>query len=76
MPLADKQRIALIETHGAPRATVNFDIFHDGELAMWTNFNHGDDFEAVKTLLIQMRDHLSDFINDGNMCPFRNIGKQ
>lgn len=70
MALADKQRGALIETKGPPKASVSFDLWEDGQVSMWTTFNHGDDYDVIKKGIMAMREHLDRFIRDGKMCPF------
>jgi hypothetical protein len=70
MELASKQRDALISVRGEPRLRIEFDVFADGRVSQWNHFNHNDDFTEMKTMLIAVRDHLSEFINDEHMCPF------
>jgi hypothetical protein len=70
MALADKQRTALISEKGEPALRLDFDVFADGHISMWTHFNHGDNFLKVKESMVAIRDHLSEFIADESMCPF------
>lgn len=69
--LAEKQRQVLRAEKGEPVLTLEFDIFEDGGLSMWTHFEHGSDFESAKRRLIEIRDHLDSFISAQSMCPFR-----
>ena len=71
MGLTDKQRTALIKKRGEPALTLEFDVFADGQLAMWTHFEHGSSFGEAKKMLVEIRDHLTAFIEDENLCPFR-----
>lgn len=75
MALADKQREARIEDKGRPKLSLEFDVFADGSVSMWTHFEHGDDFEDVKKSLTAVQEHLAEFLKDENMCPFRNVKK-
>lgn len=73
MSLSDKQRAALIEQRGDPVLRLEFDVFADGEVSMWTHFDHGGDFEEVKQRLLAIKEHLTEFLKDENMCPFHNV---
>ena len=73
MSLANKQRDARIEALGEPTLRVEFDVFANGEVSMWTHFDHQSDFNVVKTQLTAVRDHLTEFLKDENMCPFHMI---
>jgi hypothetical protein len=70
MPLSDKQRTALIAERGEPKLRLEFDVFADGQVSMWTHFDHGGDFGEVKTMLTKIHKHLTEFMADENMCPF------
>lgn len=70
MPLADKQRAALIQERGEPALRLEFDVFADGQISMWTHFEHGSDFAKVKEMLTGIHKHLTEFLADENMCPF------
>ena len=70
MSLADKQREARIAEKGEPKLKLDFDVFADGSVSMWTHFNHGDNFADVKKDLVSIQNHLSEFLKDENMCPF------
>jgi hypothetical protein len=73
--LADHQRAALIAANGGPPAlALEFDVWADGAVSMWTHFRHGDDYAKAKQHLIAIRDHLERFIQDGDMCPFHPRG--
>lgn len=73
--LAEKQREARVEEKGEPKLRIEFDVFEDGTLSMWTHFNHGDDFEDVKVSLEAIKDHLTEFLKDEKMCPFHGAKK-
>lgn len=75
MPLADKQRTALVEERGEPKLRLEFDVFADGHISMWTHFDHGGDFSEVKQMLIGINKHLTEFIADESMCPFHKPSK-
>lgn len=70
MPLAEKQRKARIKEKGEPKLKLEFDVFEDGSVSMWTHFDHGSDFKDVKKDLHAIQKHLMEFIQDENMCPF------
>lgn len=70
MKLADKQREALIEERGNPSLRIEFDVFKDNRVSMWTHFDHGDNFQEVKKCMQAIHDHLTEFLKDENMCPF------
>lgn len=74
--LPDNQRKALIGARGEPVLTLEFDVFQDNSLSMWTHFEHGSDFAAAKQRLILIRDPLDSFIRDQNMCPFHDSSKE
>lgn len=71
MSLTDKQREGRISEKGTPELSLEFDVFSDGSVSMWTHFNHGDDFLRVRRHLEAVVDHLSEFLKDEKMCPFR-----
>lgn len=75
MPLSDKQREALIQERGEPVLRLEFDVFSDDQVSMWTHFEHGSDFEKVKERLIAVSNHLLEFIKDEGMCPFRKVNE-
>jgi hypothetical protein len=70
MAFSNKQRDALIAERGQPKLRLEFDVFEDERVSMWTHFDHSDDFGAVKNRLEAIRDHLNEFLRDENMCPF------
>lgn len=74
MSLTDKQREARIKSLGQPILRLEFDVFENGEISMWTHFDHGGDFIKSKSQLMAIRDHLTEFLNDENMCPFHKTG--
>ncbi len=56
MALADKQRDALIRERGEPKLRLEFDVSADGQISMWTHFDHGGDFSEVKRMLAGIQD--------------------
>jgi len=70
MALASKQREALVQERGEPKLRLEFDVFADGQISMWTHFDHGGDFNNVKEMLKGVHAHLTEFIRDESMCPF------
>lgn len=76
MGLADKQRAAKIKERGEPKLRLDFDVFDNDDVSMWTHFQHGDDFATVRKSLVAIRDHLNNFLNDESMCPFRKPNSQ
>lgn len=76
MGLAEKQRAELIKVRGEPKLTIEFDVFEELQVSMWTHFNHGDNFEDMRSRLIAIRNHLDEFLKDENMCPFRTPTKE
>lgn len=72
MGLADKQRDSLLKVKGEPALRLEFDIYND-HVSMWTHFDHNSDFNKAKDLLTAARDHLNEFLQNENMCPFHII---
>lgn len=70
MAFTDKQRQALIAERGQPKLSIEFDVFEDNRVSMWTHFDHGADFENTKIQLQAIKDHLEEFLRDAKMCPF------
>jgi hypothetical protein len=70
MALIDKQREALISELGQPKLTIEFDVWGESKVSMWTHFDHSDDYQDVKKRLVAIRDHLDGFLKDERMCPF------
>jgi len=70
MALADKQRETLIQERGTPALRLEFDVFRDGHVSMWTHFDHGGDFNETKKMLTSIQAHLAEFLRDEGMCPF------
>lgn len=68
--LTDAQREALIEERGEPVLTLEFDVFKEDRVSMWTHFKHGEDFAKAKERLILCKNKLEEFLRDENMCPF------
>ena len=71
MTLANKQREALIRSKGQPVMALEFDVWVDGSVSMWTHLKHGDDYGEVAKEFSAILEHLESFIRDGDMCPFR-----
>ena len=53
--------------------TLEFDVWPDGDVSMWTHLKHGDNYDQVKQQFQAIRSHLDTFINDGGMCPFKSL---
>ena len=70
MALVNHQRDALIAANGEPALTLDFDVWPDGSVSMWTHLRHGDDYEATEQQFVAIQEHLGRFIKDGAMCPF------
>ena len=70
MNLSERQRKARIKELGEPVLRLEFDVFENGEISMWTHFDHSGNFQQVKEQLIEIRNHLQEFLNDEGMCPF------
>jgi hypothetical protein len=70
MALVDKQREGLISELGQPKLTIEFDVWGESKVSMWTHFDHSDNYLEVKKRLIAIRDHLDSFLKDEKMCPF------
>lgn len=70
MALAERQRKALVEQRGEPKLRLEFDVFADGHVSMWTHFDHDADFTETKSLLLAVRSHLEEFLDDEKLCPF------
>jgi len=65
-----RQQAALASVHGQPVIALSFYGYSDGHVSMWQHTNHAEDYERAKKLLIAMQLHLTQFIDDGAMCPF------
>lgn len=66
----DKQRAVMYEEKGKPILILDFDIFLDGQVAMWTHTKHGIPFPQMKAAFQAAVDHLTSFISNESMCPF------
>lgn len=75
MSLSDEQRAVLIRERGEPKLSLEFDVFNDGQVSMWTHFNHADNFNGVKESLKAIHTHLTEFLKDEKMCPFYGLNK-
>jgi hypothetical protein len=75
MGLTDAQRRERIKEKGAPLTRLEFDVFADGSVSMWTHFDHGDDFQRVRADLLAIKTHLEEFLRDEAMCPFHGIAR-
>lgn len=70
MSFSNKQRDALISELGEPTLTIEFDIWGEAKVSMWTHFKHESDYNDMKNRLIAIRNHLDSFLKDEKMCPF------
>jgi len=70
MSLINKQREALLSMLGAPALSLEFDVWPDGNVSMWTHLNHAADYAKTRADFIAIRDHLNSFIAAEAMCPF------
>lgn len=70
MSFSDKQRQHLIDERGNPNLRIEFDVWEDDKVSMWTHFNHSDDYALVKNRLLAIKNHLDEFLKDEKMCPF------
>lgn len=75
MPLTDKQREARILERGRPVLSLEFDVFDDGSVSMWTHFDHSADFGVTRRQLHAIKEHLDAFLADEAMCPFHGLPK-
>ncbi len=48
MAFSDKQREALISELGEPKLTIEFDVWGESKVSMWTHFDHSEDYQDVK----------------------------
>lgn len=70
MGLAEKQRNNLYKEKGNPKLTLEFDVYEENEVHMWTHLNHGEDFFLMKKRFEAISEHLKNFLADENLCPF------
>lgn len=70
MTLTDNQREALISELGQPQLRLEFDVWGEDKVSMWTHFDHAGDYQEMKKRLVAIRDHLNGFLKDERMCPF------
>jgi hypothetical protein len=64
------KRSALHASRGKPVLSIDFEVFANGEVSMWTHFDHGMPFGDAETHLKAIQAHLAKFIRDRAMCPF------
>lgn len=76
MKFTEKQRVVLIEERGQPTLSIEFDVWDEDKVSMWTHFNHSDDFQIVKKKLMAIKNHLDEFLKDEAMCPFHKNKKE
>jgi hypothetical protein len=55
---------------GKPVLGIDFEVFANGEVSMWTHFDHGMPFADAEGHLKAIQTHLAKFIRDRAMCPF------
>lgn len=55
---------------GRPILSLEFDVYADGSVSMWTHTRHEIPFSDMQQAFEACRDHIVRFIADGNMCPF------
>lgn len=70
MAFSDKQREMLISELGPPNLRIEFDVWGESKVSMWTHFEHSENYQEMKKRLIAIRDHLDGFLKDEKMCPF------
>ena len=73
--IGNDQRQVMHMVKGIPPVGLDFEVYADGHLAMWSHINHSLSFEQVKDHLLAMRDHLDQFIASGDMCPYHPLFK-
>jgi hypothetical protein len=67
---ANRQREIQQARKGRPVLSLEFDVYEDGEVAMWAHTRHEIPFAQMQAAFEAIRDHLTRFIADGDMCPF------
>lgn len=73
MAFTDKQREMMLQEHGQPDLSIEFDVWGDtkeAKVSMWTHLDHSHNYQTVKNRMIAIRDHLNSFLEDERMCPF------
>lgn len=66
----DRQREALYAKKGRAVLALEFDVFPDGAVSMWTHTRHDIPFAQMQEAFEAIHRHLAHFIADGAMCPF------
>ena len=67
---ANRQRAIQQQRKGRPTLMLEFDVYPDGEVAMWAHTRHDVPFVEMKRAFEACQSHLAHFIVDGDMCPF------
>ena len=67
---ANRQRAIQQARKGRPTLMLEFDVYGDGEVAMWAHTRHEIPFAVMQQAFEACRDHLQRFLTDGDMCPF------
>jgi len=73
--MGNVQRDQLIKAKGQPLLGLDFDVWSDGSLSMWTHINHNSDYSKVKDCLLQIREYIERFIVDESLCPFNPLNR-
>jgi len=68
--LTNRQRAHLYRQHGAPTLALEFDVFPDGQVSMWTHTRHDVPFADMHAAFELISQHIRRFIEDREMCPF------
>ena len=68
--LTNTQRAIQYAVKGEPTLALEFDVFADGEVSMWTHTRHDVPFTQMEQAFQAIQRHLSRFIAAKAMCPF------
>lgn len=66
----NRQREAQYQSKGRPVLSLEFDVFVNNDVSMWTHTRHDIPFTVMKQAFEAIKDHIERFIADENMCPF------
>lgn len=75
MIFADKQRQTHHDIHGAPALLLEFEVFADGAVSMWTHLDHSMPFEVAERYFLAIQEHLASFLQDRKLCPMCPAGE-
>lgn len=67
---ANRQREIQQARKGRPTLSLEFDVYADGEVAMWAHTRHEVPFAEMEHAFEAIRDHVARVLADGDMCPF------